>query len=81
MNFDPFSLDDALRNVESNGTMEGYRYNLIQSITMISTVAGQEKFVVNRQIMREGHHRHYTGHERKQHFGRNTFKTKEYYGK
>ena len=42
-------------------------------------LTGKERFVVNNRILKEGHHRHYTGYERKQHFGRKTYKTKGYY--
>jgi hypothetical protein len=39
----------------------------------------KEKFVLNEKILKEGHHRHYTGKERVQHFGRKTVKTKSYF--
>lgn len=40
---------------------------------------GRERFRVNSKILREGPHRHYTGSERRQQFGHNSVKTKQYY--
>ena len=42
---------------------------------------GKEKFKMNSNIMKEGYHRHYTGNERVQHFGRRTNKSKSYFKK
>ena len=41
---------------------------------------GREKFHMNPRILREGHQRHYTDTPRTRHFGRKTYKTKQYYG-
>ena len=47
----------------------------------VRMLTGKEKFLVNENIFNEGYNRHYTGTERVQHFGRNTFKSKKYYKK
>ena len=44
----------------------------------VKMLKGQEKFRVDLRIRQEGHQKHHTDQPRRQHFGRKTYKTKDF---